>query len=269
MRGEHVLDRRSPSHADRSRRENPESEPRRRERFEVVGVGEECERVLERQRDELRRSMRRGGSDMVETGRNARKRSTASFRRLRSVRDLGPHAFENRRVDGDAGTRAPRTSPATHRRRVAVRGDGFGRRATAKALPTLRQHSEEAAADVAGGARDEDRRGGHARALRRLPLRDPVEAAGAETDGKLVRCAGPASASGTAGPAGGVRWPAPRAGRGRSSGRRRGPAWSSRPRGRALRSACPRREEDPPRVRAQDKREGEQGDVVQLAGRTR
>ena len=53
VRGEHVLDRRSPSHRDRSRREDPEAEPRRRERFEVVGVGEERERVLARQRDEL------------------------------------------------------------------------------------------------------------------------------------------------------------------------------------------------------------------------
>ncbi len=34
-------------HRDRSRREDPEAEPRRRERFEVVGIGEERERVLD------------------------------------------------------------------------------------------------------------------------------------------------------------------------------------------------------------------------------
>ncbi len=141
VRGEHVLARRSPSHADRSRRETPESEPRRREPPRGC---RRRRRMRTRPRAATRRaeSVRCGAAAQtsVETGRNARKSSTASFRRLRSVRDLGPHASADRRVDGDTGTRARgrRRNTSSWRSR---RGASGLRAGGGNALPTLERGS--------------------------------------------------------------------------------------------------------------------------------
>src|SRR4029079_12787419 len=83
VRREHIVDRRSLLHRDRSRCEDPESEPRWREGFEVVGVGEECERGCGRQRNELRAFdpvwQRRGFlHGTCEDGREGHARATSS-----------------------------------------------------------------------------------------------------------------------------------------------------------------------------------------------
>ena len=152
-------------------------------------------------------------------------------------------------------------------RRVAVRGDDALRPAgeTANALPRS-SSTREAGRRRSRGAREKN--GAEVMpARRRLPLRDLRRGGGRRAGAQLVRCARacerqrhrpsqPAEARGLRLEQGGVE---------ARDDEKRGPRRLGRVGDRCDRSVRAEKE-DPPRVRAQDEGEREQGDVVHLAG---